>query len=168
MEGTIAEIRMFGGTFAPQSWAFCDGSLLPIFMYTPLFALIGTTYGGDGQSTFALPDLRCRQPVGTGQGPGLGNVVEGEAAGVETATILQSNLPPHTHLLNVNNGAANAPAPAGAVLAAGDGERFHTGTPGQAMGTLGPSGSTQALPLRNPYLGVQYIICLEGIFPSRN
>src|SRR5690349_7266038 len=97
MEGTIAEIRMFAGNFAPRNWAFCSGQLMSIASNTALFSLLGTTYGGNGVTTFALPDLRGRQPVGTGQGPGLTNRILGEISGTETATLLITQLPAHTH-----------------------------------------------------------------------
>src|SRR5215204_7495475 len=108
MEGTIAEIRMFAGTFAPRSWAFCAGQLLSISQNSALFSILGTTYGGNGQTTFALPDFRGRVAVGTGQGPGLSNISLGEQAGVPTVTLLLQEMPMHNHTISGNaSGLAN-------------------------------------------------------------
>jgi microcystin-dependent protein len=190
MEGTIGEIRLFAGTFAPRNWAFCAGQLMSISQNTALFSILGTTYGGNGQTTFALPDLRSRCPVGTGQGPGLTNITLGEVSGTETVTLLTTQMPAHTHTATatVTPKAVNAPGasddPTGKYVAsvvdatANKLASFHDGT-GQtpvnlnaasstATVTIGIAGNSQPVPIRNPYLGMNYIICLFGIFPSRN
>ena len=182
MEGTIAEIRMFAGNFAPRSWMFCHGQLLSIAQWTALFALVGTTYGGNGQTTFGLPDLRGRVPVGTGQGPGLSNFQLGQVSGAENTTLLVQNLPAHTHGFSANaamacrTGAGNADSPAGRILAGSTTDENYA-APASADGTMAPvavSGTTAAAggtqPINNlqPYLGINYVICVEGIFPSRN
>lgn len=181
MEGYIAEIRMFAGNFAPRSWAFCQGQTMSIAQNTALFALIGTIYGGNGQTTFALPDFRGRVAVGTGQGPGLPNVIQGEMAGVNNATLLINNLPAHNHpvtgtaTLKANNDAPNSTDPTGRYLAAsnvytnqaGDIANMNAGAIGLAL-TSGIAGNNQPFSIMQPYLGMNYIICLEGIFPSRN
>jgi microcystin-dependent protein len=186
MEGTIGEIRMFAGNFAPRSWAFCAGQLLSIAQNTALFSILGTTYGGNGQTTFALPDLRGRSPIGAGQGPGLTNISLGQVSGTENVTILSTQMPAHTHTAtlagtvsqgcvedngNTDNPAGNrfAIAPAGTQIyssAAADGAMAPVNINGTV--TIGVTGNSQPLPIRNPYLGMNYIICLEGIFPSRN
>src|ERR1700745_1125064 len=110
----VGEIRMFAGNFAPAGWMFCEGQLLPISEYEPLFNLIGTTYGGDGQSTFALPDLRGRVPVHMGTGGGLSTYTIGESGGVESVTLNQQQIPVHNHMVYTNNnqGSVSVPAPA--------------------------------------------------------
>ncbi len=182
MEGYLAEIRMFAGNFAPRGWMFCQGQLLSIAQWTAVFALVGTTYGGNGQTTFGLPDLRGRLPVGTGQGPGLPNVDLGEMGGTPTTTLLTTQLPAHTHALTgtaslpCNSGAGNADAPTGNIFAgSATDENFAApagGTGNMAAanvsGTTGVSGSSTPLSIMQPYLGLYHIICIEGIFPSRN
>lgn len=169
----VGEIRLFGGNFAPVGWAFCDGSLLSIAQNDVLFALIGTTYGGDGQTTFALPDLRGRVPVHQGQGPGLSPRLIGQMAGVENVTLLSSQLPSHNHVLN----ATATPAAAGTGVAGSltgatpaGGTQFYGSTPGggaMAAQVLQPAGT--GLPHNNvaPFLGMNFIISLFGIFPSQ-
>ncbi len=192
MEGTIGEIRMFAGTFAPRNWAFCQGQLMAISQNTALFSILGTTYGGNGQTTFGLPDLRSRIPVGTGQGPGLSNISLGEVSGTETVTLLTTQMPAHTHTATAtvtgtvtpkcfeDAGLGDDPANAfPAVSSAGN--KIYTSAaqqPDAAMGsspiaatatvTIGIAGNSQPVPIRNPYLGMNYIICIFGIFPSRN
>src|SRR6188768_4208877 len=113
MEGTIGEIRMFAGNFNPRSWAFCQNQLLAIAQNTALFSILGTTYGGNGQTTFALPDLRGRVPIhsGNSNGPGLSTYSLGQISGTETTTLLQTNLPSHNHTIGVNSGPGNSAAP---------------------------------------------------------
>lgn len=176
-EAFLGEIRMFGGNFAPKGWATCDGQLLSISQNTALFAILGTTYGGNGQTTFALPDLRGRRPVHQGQGPGLSSYTLGEMAGVESATLTISNMPAHNHLVNCANATATQPNPGGNVCAQ---EFDSTGTAGNgyltpdkinaqmAPNTITTSGSNVPFPILDPFLCVNFIICLEGIFPSRN
>ncbi|SIN77674.1 phage tail protein [Algoriphagus halophilus] len=180
MEGTIGEIRMFGGNFAPRTWAFCNGQLLPISQNTALFSIIGTIYGGDGRTTFALPDLRGRTVIGPGQGPGLSDVRQGARSGTETVTLTTQNMPSHTHTLNVSGAAGTASSPANNYLANSQvqiergGDTFdvmsYGPTANSTMGgsAIGNSGGSIPVNTRNPYLGIYYIICLQGIFPSRN
>lgn len=165
----IGGIKMFGGNFPPAGWAFCDGSVLPISEYETLFMLIGTTYGGDGQSTFALPDLRGRVPVHQGQGPGLPNYVIGEKFGVETVTLTSSQIPAHSHaLLASTDAASSASSPAGSVLGKASGSVYgETSTTKQlAATTLAGTGGSQPHENMAPYLGVNFIISLYGVFPS--
>ncbi len=177
MEGTIAEIRLFAGNFEPRAWAFCQGQILSIDQNTALFALIGTIYGGDGQTTFALPDLRGRVAVGTGQGPGLPSVDLGEMAGNPTNSLLVSNMPAHTHAMTasadgpiLNTASGNSLASQSRANGATmpniyvDGAR----TPVAMASQTSASGGNQPFSIMQPYLGLNYIICLEGIFPSRN
>lgn len=180
MEGTIGEIRMFGGNFAPRTWAFCNGQLLPISQNTALFSIIGTIYGGDGRTTFALPDLRGRTVIGPGAGPGLSDNRQGSRGGTESVTLTTQNMPSHTHSLNVTNGAGTTSSPANNFLANSQvqiergGETFdvmsYGTTPNSTMGgsAVGNAGGSIPVNIRNPFLGVYYIICLQGIFPSRN
>ena len=167
-EPFLAEIVMFAGTFAPRGWAFCNGQILPIAQNTALFSLLGTTFGGNGQTTFALPDLRGRVPVHPGQGPGLPNVTLGESAGASTRTLTIDQLPAHGHLAGVTQGAQAGTRPAGAVPSAGgayapasDGSTFNPAF-------IQPTGGSQPFDLHQPYLGINFIIALQGIFPSRN
>lgn len=170
---------MFAGNFAPRSWAFCMGQLLSISQNTAVFALLSTTFGGNGQTTFGLPDLRGRMPLGTGQGPGFPNVDLGQMAGVETTTLLSINLPIHNHQITgslipqaAGDGALGTdpsnrrPGPGSFYSGATD-ELVNMATVGGTV-TMASSGSSQPFSNRCPYLGINYIICLEGIFPSRN
>lgn len=183
MEGYISEVRMFAGNFAPRSWMFCQGQLLAISQYDAVFALLGTTYGGDGQTTFGLPDLRSRTPIHTGQGAGLSNYVLGQMAGTEANTLTANNVGGHTHAVTGNAGiqAATGDGQAGAAVnnfPAGNGDAIYgTATDNSAMAPASLSGVTVApqtpsgnQPISNlqPYLAMNFIICVEGIFPSRN
>lgn len=162
---------MFAGNFAPVGWAVCDGSLLPISEYETLFALIGTTYGGDGQSTFALPDLRGRVPIHAGQGPGLSSRVIGQTGGVEQVTLTPAQLPAHRHTLRASPAAASSTAGvAGSLLATPASTKLYGVTPaGSAMaaGALTTSGGNQAHNNMAPSLGLNHIIALFGVFPSQ-
>ena len=167
-EPFIGQITLFAGNFAPRGWAFCSGQILPIAQNTALFSILGTTFGGNGQTTFALPDLRGRVPVHPGQGPGLSNVVLGERGGAETAVLNVNQLPAHNHLAGGTQGAAASTRPAGNVPSAGG---SYAPTPdGSTMNAnfIRPTGGNQPFGIRQPYLGVNFIIALEGIFPSRN
>jgi microcystin-dependent protein len=183
----IGEIRMFAGTFAPRGWAFCNGQLLAISSNTALFSLLGTHYGGDGQSTFALPNLQSRSPVGTGTGAGLSNVVLGQLAGTENVTLTTAQLPVHAPTVAVqvaipavtaSTTAAGVPAAnmnLGPVAAGGRaGSLYAPDTPDTtlkpfaATATVTPVGGGLPVPIRDPYLGMNFIIALEGIYPSRN
>jgi microcystin-dependent protein len=161
----IGEVRIFGGTFAPVGWAFCNGQLLAIDDNSTLFTLIGTTYGGDGQTTFALPDLRSRMAVSTGLTHAIG-----QAAGAESVTLTSNQLAIHTHAVFASDNAATATSPSGNVWANWGETQYSTAAPGAAMGVGGVSSVGQGFPHDNraPYLGVSFIIALEGIFPSRN
>ncbi len=166
-EPFIAQIMMFGGNFAPRGWAMCNGQILSIAQNTALFSLLGVTYGGDGQTTFGLPDLRGRVPVGFGQGPGLSPVILGQAAGVEFVALLQNQMPQHNHPISASNGAATGSRPGNAFLSAGGSYSTSADTTmNPAM--VGISGGGQPHENRQPFLGINFIIALEGIFPARN
>ena len=181
MEGTIAEIRFFAGNFAPNSWAFCNGQTLSIASNTALFSLLGTTYGGNGQTTFSLPDFRGRVAVGTGQGPGLSSYTLGQTSGAETFTILNNNFPPHSHPVSGTIAMKGTAVAGGTDSPAANYPATLAGTPmyattnnGSAMGnmqvalTAGLTGSQQPVNNIQPVIGLNYIICLQGIYPSRN
>jgi microcystin-dependent protein len=174
-EPYIGSIVMFAGNFAPRGWAFCAGQLLSIQQNTALFSILGTTYGGDGRVTFGLPDLRARGPVGTGQGPGLTDIQLGQLAGTENVTLLTSNLPAHNHPINCDNNASSAAQPSGLIPGfAGDRTASLTIYSGAAPNaqmspqTVGMTGNSVPVGIRDPYLGINFIIATEGIFPSRN
>jgi microcystin-dependent protein len=169
----VAEIRVVGFNFAPTGWATCDGQIMPISQNTALFSLLGTTYGGDGKSTFALPDLQGSAPMHPGQGAGLSLRDLGEQAGSETVTLLQSEIPVHTHTLSANAlpASASLAAPTQALGRSVGGLAYKASPPGttaamsaQAVGLTGGD-----LPHNNlmPYLTLNYIIALQGIFPQR-
>ncbi len=197
MEGTLAEIRMFAGNFNPRGWQLCNGQLLSIAQWTAVFALVGTTYGGNGQTTFGLPDFRGRVAVGTGQGPGLSSIQLGQMSGSETVTLLTSQIPAHNHIATAGTGGSgtatlnavtangNTQSPSGNYLAAsrtasvasyiasGTTVAMNAGsitlsnvTAGAP--TIGNTGGSQPHSNMQPYLGINYIICIEGIFPSRD
>jgi microcystin-dependent protein len=192
MEGTIGEIRMFAGNFAPRSWAFCNGQLLSIAQNTALFSILGTMYGGNGQTTFALPNFNGRTAVGTGTGAGLANVNLGEVAGVTNVTLTLNNLPAHNHPATAtitgtvnpkalaDTGLGDDPTNAFPAIPSASNKLYTSGAqaPDAAMGAspitataqvnVGIAGSSQPVDIRTPYLGMNYIICLDGIFPSRN
>lgn len=167
----IGEIRLFAGNFAPSGWLFCQGQLLPISEYDALFNLIGTTYGGDGQTTFALPDLRSRVPVH--QGTGLtGSVPLGEQGGVETVTLTTTQIPAHSHVLNGSTATATTTSPGGAVPGTLPGvTTFGYGADAPpttlAPQSLVPVGGSQPHDNLQPYLAVNFIISLFGVFPSQ-
>ena len=172
-EPYIGDIRMFGGNFAPRGYALCNGQLLAISDNTALFQLLGTTYGGDGQSTFGLPDLRGRLPVHQGQGPGLGNYVIGQAAGTETVTLITTQIPGHTHT-PAAGGAANATTPAGGMPGTTVGGKEMYAAAGAttptalATQTVALNGGSQPHENMMPFLAINFIIALEGVFPSQN
>jgi microcystin-dependent protein len=163
-EPFIAEIIMFGGNFAPKGWALCNGQLLSIAQNSALFSILGTTYGGDGQVTFALPDLRGRVPVHPGAGPGLPDYQLGEASGTPTVTLLSTNLPAHNHAFTYSvadpDGGSN-------YFAVGNPPRLGNTNPTASSTFLGPTGSNQPVSIMQPYLCVNFIIALQGIYPSR-
>jgi len=173
MDPFIGTITLFGFNFAPRGWAKCEGQLLSIAQNQALFSLLGTTYGGDGRTTFALPDLRGRTPLGSGQGPGLEQYEQGTTGGAETVTLQQNQMPAHSHSLNANSAAGNTASPTNAIFAstgAVDREYHAGGVANTAMSgqIIGPSGGSQAHENRQPYLVLNYCIALEGIYPSRN
>jgi microcystin-dependent protein len=165
----IGEIRMFGGNFAPAGWAFCDGSILSIAENEVLFQLIGTTYGGDGQSTFALPDLRGRLPVHQGTSP-FGTYTLAQMGGVESVTLNTNQIPSHNHSAGCNSNPGNAANPAGAVPAQNTTALAYVATiPPQAnmnAASIGNTGGNQPHANLQPYLCVSFIISLFGIFPT--
>ena len=166
----VGEIRMFGGNFAPAGWMFCEGSLLPISENETLFQLIGTTYGGDGQSTFGLPDLRGRVPVHMGQGPGLSSYVLAQTGGVESVTLTTNQTPIHSHTPAASNtGGSDSPANNFWGNTA-TGKPYSAAPPAVQMnaGTITPTGGSQPHENMIPFLCVSYIISLFGIFPSPN
>jgi microcystin-dependent protein len=168
----VAEIRVFPFNFAPKGWAFCDGQLMPLSQNTALFSLLGTVYGGNGKSNFALPDLQGRAPMHPGQGQGLSLHDLGETGGSETVTLLQTEMPFHTHAANASLGSADLQSPAPAnVLAEADGPVYKVNPFGAAQ-TMSPQALTPAggdLPHNNlmPYLTLNFCIALQGIFPPR-
>ena len=176
----IGEIRMFAGNFAPAGWQFCNGALLPISEYDALFNLIGTTYGGDGADTFAVPDLRGRVPVSQGTGPGLTPRLMGEAAGVETVTLTAAQMPSHTHPAQASTNPGNTVAPGTGVVPAKPVDTLAAPSlyivPGtstinptlMAPNTLSGVGGGQPHTNMMPTLAINYIISLFGIFPSPN
>jgi microcystin-dependent protein len=165
----IGEIRMFGGNFAPAGWAFCDGQLVPISENDALFTLIGTTYGGDGQETFALPNLQSRVPLHAGTGGDGITYQLGEQAGVESVTLTLNQLPIHGHQLMASNTTASTQTPGGNVPAQGAGQIYTSASsPIQlAPQTVAPTGGSQPHENLQPYLCISFIISLFGIFPSQ-
>ena len=167
----VAEIRIFAFNFAPKGWAFCDGQLLPISQNTALFSLLGTTYGGDGKSTFALPDIEGRAVMHPGQGPGLSLRDLGEAAGSDTVTLLTSEMPLHTHTVSASADDADLAAPTpNHSLAKSQGGFIYgpaAGLTPLAPEAAGPAGG--GLPHNNlqPYLTLNFCIALQGVFPQR-
>ncbi len=173
-EGFIGEIKMFGGNFAPRGWAFCNGQLLPINQNQALFSILGTTYGGDGRTTFALPDLRGRVPVHSGNGPGLSTYRLGQKGGFETTTITVANMPAHSHpyAAPAVSEDGNTSDPTNAVPGGTKvlDKEYSTETPNTTMksGGTGNTGGSQPINIVQPYGTVNYIIALEGLYPSRS
>ncbi len=167
MEPFIGQLMCVGFNFAPKGWALCNGALLPISSNTALFSLLGTTYGGDGVTTFALPDLRGRMPLGFGQAPGLQNYVQGQKAGTETVTLTVGEIPAHSHTARCFSGDPSDTTPVNGVPAAG-GSYSLTADSNMAAAMIQPAGGNQPHPNMQPYLVVNWIIALQGIFPSRS
>ncbi len=168
----IGDIKIFAGNFAPKFWALCQGQLVSIASNSALFSILGTTYGGNGTTNFALPDLRGRVPIGWGNGPGLTGVSLGDMSGTENTTLSVANLPSHTHTLNAKAGVGSQAAPGGNILAASD-QRNSQYTNAAADtnlsgGAIGSTGSGTGHSNMQPSLGMNFIICLQGVFPSRN
>ncbi len=190
MDPFLAEIKLFGGSFAPRGWAFCDGQLLPISVNSALFSILGTIYGGDGRTTFALPDLRGRVPLGPRNGPGLSDYREGQKGGAQTNILNITQLPSHNHSysanFNINASSGNAtessPAPDKVIATPGEisGRTFQSSlgfnaeTPntqiqgGAISGATLPTGGNQSVNNMQPFLAINYIIALQGVFPSRS
>ena len=171
-EPFIGEMRWVPYNFAPRGWAFCDGQLLPINQNDALFSLLGTTYGGDGRTTFALPDVRGRVMINAGRGPGLSDYQLGQEGGAETVTLTQSQMPAHTHQLNGSASIANSEKPDGSLPAAKQRTKLYStdsGTPvAMNSASIGSTGGSQAHENRPPYLTLHCIIALQGLYPSRS
>jgi microcystin-dependent protein len=177
-EPFLGQISIYGFNFAPRGWAMCNGQILPIAQNTALFSLLGTTYGGNGQTTFALPDLRSRVPIHFGQGPGLSSYDLGQAAGSETDTLTVNQMPAHQHTYKpqqASSGAATDGVAVGNYPAKTDLNMYDPAT--SALDFMGASpnppvtsivGGSQPFPILQPYLALNFCIALEGIFPSRN
>ena len=191
MEPFIGQVVMFGGNFAPRGWAYCDGQLLSINQNQALFSILGTTYGGDGRTTFALPDLRGRTPVGQGHGPGLGNRPLGQRSGTEYNILTANQLPAHSHsaditpltftpFVQINTNEAEEVSPVSQYLADAESEKMYASAPtagaklkGTVAGLTGAiqianQGGSQQFNNMQPWEAVHYIIALVGLFPSRN
>jgi microcystin-dependent protein len=172
-EPFIAEVRIFAGNFAPRGWAFCDGQLLPISQNTALFALVGTTYGGDGRTTLALPDLKDRAPMHPGRGPGLTQRRLGQRGGEKSVTLTEAQMSSHNHTLGVTRKTAGSGDPTAGKLAdspLGD-KQFHSvesNLAGMKSETLKHNGGGQSHNNLPPYLAMNFIIALTGLFPSRS
>jgi microcystin-dependent protein len=166
----VGEVRMFAGNFAPVGWLFCDGSLLPIANFDTLFNLVGTTYGGDGVTTFAVPDLRGRAPAHSGAAPGVDTVVQGQLVGEESVTLTVQQIPAHTHPPRAAAEQALSSSPAGAVWAAWADHPYASTAPTVAMNgsAIGPSGGNQPHDNMPPFLTVNFIIATTGIYPSQS
>lgn len=168
----VGEIKMFAGNFAPRNYALCDGQLLSIAQNTALFALLGTTYGGNGTTTFALPDLRGRVPIHQRQGPGLSDRAIGSTGGSESVTLSESQVAPHSHPARSGTG-GNSISPVGNYWSTdpgGNSAGFHTAHDGSTMadGVIAPAGGSQPHDNLQPFLCISFIIALFGFFPSRN
>ena len=173
MDPLMASIMMFGGNFAPRSWAFCDGQLLSISAYSALFSLLGTTFGGDGRTTFGLPEMRGRVPVHAGHGPGLSTRPLGQKSGTETVTLTTSEIPAHSHNghVNANTGDGDDVSPQGRYPGKAATDFYADASNAQmnaASVTTANTGGGGAHPNMQPYMVVNFIIALQGTYPSRN
>lgn len=182
----IGDIVMVGENYCPRGWAETDGRLMPISQYNALFSLLGSTYGGDGRTTFALPDLRSRVVVGMGQGAGLSPIQQGQTGGVEMVTITQSNMPNHTHtatttattVLNASNESATEQSPEDGILAEASGNTYGSTTVDATLRndaaattvstTIAPTGGGQPVSIVQPFIGMKFCIAIEGAYPSRS
>jgi microcystin-dependent protein len=172
MDPFVAEIRIFPFNFAPKGWAFCDGQLMSISQNTALFSLLGTTYGGDGKSNFALPDMQGNAPMHPGQGPGLSLHDLGETGGSDTVTLLESQMPSHSHgvMANINNSNLAAPSPLGCYARSNPGTAYKTTTTGITPfsdSAIAPAGGDQPHNNMMQYLTLNFCIALQGVFPPR-
>jgi len=174
MDPFLGEIVMFGGNFAPRGWALCDGQLLPISSHSALFSILGTTFGGDGRTTFALPDLRGRTPIHAGHGPGLSDRRLGAKGGAETTTLTTNQLPSHSHALNGSSNVADQKSASGGFLPSNGRSQpdnlyaSAVGTPAAMGNSVSNTGGGQPFNNMQPFTAVNYIIALEGTFPSRS
>lgn len=174
MEGFIGQLTMFAGNYSPFKWAYCDGQLLSVSGNEALFSLLGTTYGGDGRSSFGFPDMRGRLPMGFGDGIGLTSTQIGTMKGVETVTLDISQIPSHSHNFQVSNNNATGTIPTGQVLGRADiycepaTAQYNNGPSAMYDGIIASAGSNDAHENKMPSLGINFIICLNGIYPSRN
>ncbi len=182
-ECMMGELKLFGGNFAPRGWALAQGQLLAVSQHSALFSIYGTTYGGDGRTTFALPDLRGRAPVQHGNGPGVVNVALGQKYGADTTTLTANQLPSHAHTattettLKATTSSGTTNIPTGNVLSDDGNDRIYAAGPANTdMGvsaiasstTVAPAGGGQSVTIDGPRLGINYIVCMEGIYPSRS
>jgi len=170
-EPFVGEIRMFAGTFAPRGWASCDGQLLAVSQNDALFSLLGTIYGGDGRTTFGLPDLRGRIPIHAGSGPGLSQRRLGEIGGAENVTLTANELPSHTHPARCFDGNGTVPGPQDAVWARSPHGTLYSGNPpdtAMSPSAIQNTGGSQSHDNMMPYQCIHFIIALLGIYPSRN
>lgn len=171
-EPFLAEVRIVGFNFAPRGWAFCDGQILPINQNQSLYSLLGTTYGGDGRTSFALPDLRGRTPIHVGRSNGGGHHDLGQKSGEETHTLSANEMPQHTHILHASSSDGNTQAPQGHVLARTVSNLYEANAsaigPNIQPGTVTNVGGSQAHDNMQPYLTLNFCIALQGLFPSRN
>lgn len=174
MEPTLAQIILFAGNFPPRGWAYCDGQLLDISQNTALFSLLGTIYGGDGRTTFALPDLRGRAPIHSGNGPGLSSYRQGQKGGLENVTLSTSQLPAHFHVLTASSLVPNKNVAEGASLASGNEigsmDKIYTQSTDKVNlnSSTTNSGGGQPHENRPPFIALNYIIATVGIYPSRS
>ena len=178
MEGVIGYTTLFAGNFAPKNWAFCQGQIMAIASNTALFSILGTYYGGNGTSTFGLPDLRGRTVVGAGQGPGLSEYALGEVAGGETNTLTVGQMPAHTHAMAITvtpfaASQGSVPSPITGIYATGNEQLYNPSADSSspayaAVVTMQNSGSSLPFSTLHPVMGLNYIICLRGVFPARN
>jgi len=168
MEPFLGQIMAVGFGFPPRGWATCEGQLLAIAQNQALFSLLGTTFGGDGRTTFALPDLRGRSIVGRGNGPGLSTISWGQRGGAENHTNTLAQMPAHTHNIAVSTAAGEESSAAGNFIAGHDTAFNEDPTSGQNLAAPASMGSGQSFNIRNPFLGMYYNIATTGLFPSRN
>lgn len=172
-EPFLGQIMMAGFNFAPRGWAFCNGQLMSIAQNTALFSLLGTYYGGDGKVTFALPNLQGRATIQQGQGPGLSSYVIGEMSGEQNLTLISTEMPMHNHTANGTSVSGNQPSPINHIWAAesAGATSIYTNTPPNTtmnVMAIGLAGGSQPHNNLQPYLGITFVIALEGIFPARN
>ncbi len=172
MDPFVAEIRIFPFNFAPKGWATCDGQILPLSQNTALFSLLGTTYGGDGKSNFALPNLQGNAPMHPGQGPGLSLHDLGETGGTETVSLLESEIPSHTHVFSAENDIPDSLVPAAGVsLSRASGGNIYQSSPSNLVSlspnALSPAGGDQPHNNMMPYLTLNFCIALQGVYPPR-